>query len=273
MIKRVKATAIVLSAAMAFAGITGCGGEASVPAQAPAPAEENMDMDDPNEGLGDLIEEEADEESSDEAGERTFDEADEAAATEGSKEYAAIYLEKINELEADGSADRFALVDIDSDEIPELIASDSEGSFDHDNAFIFTFHDGKAELLASVIAGVDGGNLDFSRGGNLIHVSGAAAGMRDVFYEIEDGKLKEVFSAEASSMNEDAKYSVNGEDVKEEEYYEQINAFVEAYNPMTRIAYDGLYEINYTYADGYGSFEQGSSGKYSTLDEISKELE
>ncbi len=204
------------------------------------------------------------------SGEGSSDKTGEEA---GDKAYAALYLEKINELKAEGSADQFALEDIDSDEIPELIASDSEGSFDHDNAFIFTFHDGKVTLLASVIAGVDGGDLDFAKGGNLIHVSGSAAGMRDVFSEIEDGKLKEVFSAEASSMDEDAKYTVNGKEAKEAEYYEQINGFVEAYNPLTRIAYDGLYEMTYTYADGYGSFEQGSAGKYSTLDEITKELQ
>ncbi|MCR4806496.1 MAG: hypothetical protein K5857_02360, partial [Lachnospiraceae bacterium] len=56
MIKRTKATAVVLSAALAFSLLSGCGGEAA------APATENVEMDDPNEGLGDLIEDEAEEE-------------------------------------------------------------------------------------------------------------------------------------------------------------------------------------------------------------------
>lgn len=201
------------------------------------------------------------------------DETGGSAEGAGDKEYAGLYLDKINELKSEGLADQFALEYIDQDEIPELIASDSEGSFDHENAFIFTVYNGEAVQLAAVIAGVDGGSLDFSKKNNLIHVSGAAAGMRDVFYEIKDGNLTEVFSAEASSMDEDAKYSADGKDVKEEEYYEQINGFVKAYNPLTRIDYDGLYEINYKHEDGYGYFELGSADKYSSLDEITKELQ
>ena len=53
---------------------------------------------------------------------------------------------------------------------------------------------------------------------------------------------------------------------------EKIDEFVKDYNPMTRIAYDGLYETNYKYEDGYGYFEQGSADSYSSLDEITKDL-
>ncbi|MCR5507890.1 MAG: hypothetical protein K6F34_04295, partial [Lachnospiraceae bacterium] len=190
----------------------------------------------------------------------------------GDNAYGALYLDKVNELSSEGLADQFALEYIDEDEIPELIASDSEGSFDHENAFIFTIYNGEVTELASVIAGVDGGSLDFAQGANLIHVSGSAAGMRDVFSQIKDGKLEEVFTAEASSMDDDAGYSVDGKEVKEEEYYEQINGFVEGYGPMTRIDYEGLYEINYKYEDGYGYFEQDSADNYSSLDEITKDL-
>ncbi len=191
----------------------------------------------------------------------------------GDKSYGAPYIDKINELKSEGLADQFALANIDEDDIPELIASDSTGSFDHENAFIFTVNNGEVVQLAGVIAGVDGGNLDYSKGTNLIHISGAAAGMREVFSEIKDGKLEEVFTAEASGMDEDAAYTVNGSSVTEEEYYEQINGFVESHDPLTRIAYDGLYEITYKYESGYGNFEQGGSEKYSTADEITKTLE
>ncbi|MCR5000836.1 MAG: hypothetical protein K6A71_03470 [Lachnospiraceae bacterium] len=186
--------------------------------------------------------------------------------------YGALYLDKINELKNGELADQFALEYIDKDEIPELIASDSAGSFDHVNAFIFTIHNGEVVELASVIAGVDGGSLDFAKEMGLIHVSGSAAGMRDVFSEIKDGKLEEVFTAEASSMDENAKYSINGSNVKEEEYYEQINGFLEGYNPLIRIDYEGLYEVNYKYEDGYGYFEQGDADPYSSFDEITKDL-
>ena len=191
-------------------------------------------------------------------------------AVEDDNAYGELYIDKINELKSDGLADQFALADIDADDTPELIASDSEGSFNHDNAFIFTIFNDEVVQLASVIAGVDGGHLDFSKGANLIHVSGAVAGMRDTFYEIKDGELEEVFAAEATSMDDDAKYSVNGSNVDEEEYYGQINSFMEEYNPLTRIEYDGLYEINYTYEDGFGYFEEGGSEKYDSYDDITE---
>ncbi|MBR4574319.1 MAG: hypothetical protein IKO16_05375 [Lachnospiraceae bacterium] len=182
-----------------------------------------------------------------------------------------VYLEKINELKSEGLADQFTLAFINDDgrDTPELIASDSTGSFDHENAFIFSVEDGKVVEVASVIAGVDGANLDYAIGANLIHISGAVSGMRDTFYRIEKGKLEEVFAAEASSMDEDAKYTINKESVKEDDYYKKINDFMEPYNPLVRIAYDGLYDVTYTYSDGYGGFEQGSCESYTPASEIS----
>ena len=197
-------------------------------------------------------------------------EKDYAEASEGDNEYGALYTDKINELKSEGMADQFTLARIDEDDSPELIASDSQGSYDHENAFIFTTRNDEVVLLASVIAGVDGGSLDYKNSANLIHVSGAAAGMRDVFYHIKYGALEEAFTAEATSMEEDAEYSINGTAVEKDEYYEKLNSFMEEYNPLTRIACDGLYEVNYTYEDGYGYFEQGNAQEYDMSEEISK---
>ncbi len=176
-----------------------------------------------------------------------------------------VYLDKMNDLKSKELADQFTLAFINDDgrDIPELIASDSKGSFDHENAFIFTYQDGEVVEVASAITGVDGANLDYAIGANLIHISGAAAGMRDAFYRIENGKLEEVFVAEATSMDDDAKFSINGESVKKDDYYKQIDDFMRPYNPLVRIAYDGLYDVTYTYNDGYGGFEQGSMENYS----------
>jgi len=199
------------------------------------------------------------------AGSANMSEPGDTSGTEESDGGYGPYLDKINELKSEGLADQFTLAFINDtgSDIPELIASDSTGSFDHENAFIFTVNNGKVVKVASVIAGVDGANLDYAIGANLIHISGAVAGMRDAFYRLENGKLEEVFVAEASSMDEDAKFSINGQSVKEVEYYQQINDFMEPYNPLVRIAYDGLYDVNYTYESGYGQFEQGSSEQYS----------
>ena len=278
MIRKVKTGAVILSFALAFSGMCGCGGNAT------APVEETVQEDAPEDGKGDLITDEdqfagTDEEPAvDEITEADTEPADEddveTAEETGDSDnaYGALYLDKVNELKSEGLADQFALAEIDEDDIPELIASDSEGSFEHENAFIFTIVNDEVVELASVIAGVDGGNLDYAQGANLIHISGSAAGMRDVFSQIKDGRLEEVFTAEASSMDENAKYSVNGSNVKEDEYYGMIDEFVKDYNPMTRIAYDGLYEVNYKYDGGYGGFEQGGSQKYSPVEEITMEL-
>ncbi|MBQ7463278.1 MAG: hypothetical protein IJS86_00285 [Lachnospiraceae bacterium] len=196
--------------------------------------------------------------------ESEIESADTAAEEEKDDNGFGPYLDKMNELKSKGLADQFTLAFINDDgrDIPELIASDSKGSFDHENAFIFTFEDGKVVEVASVIAGVDGANLDYAIGANLIHISGAVSGMRDKFYRIEKGKLEEVFAAEATNLDENPKYSINGESVKEDDYYKQINSFMEPYNPLVRVAYDGLYDVTYTYSDGYGGFEQGASEKY-----------
>ncbi len=275
MIRRIKTTAAILGFAIAFSGVCGCDkGTVNVNINVNTAPEVEEDLNENAEGND---EEKAEEESveltdltePEETGNETSEEEN-VRAGEDDNAYGELYIDKINELKSDGLADQFALADIDADNTPELIASDSEGSFEHDNAFIFTIRDDEAVKLASVIAGVDGGSLDYSEGNNLIHVGGAVAGMRDVFYEIKDGELVEVFIAEATNMDDNAEYSVNGSDVDEEEYYKQINVFIEKYNPLTRIAFDGLYEINYTYEDGFGYFEEGRSEKYDSYDDITE---
>lgn len=203
------------------------------------------------------------------------DTADSGETADTSEEQAggyAVYLDKIKELKEKGLADQFTLAYINDDgsDTPELIASDSTGSFDHENAFIFTVYNGEVVEVASVIAGVDGANLDYAIGANLVHISGGMTGMRDAFSRIENGKLEEVFVAEATDLDENAKYSINGSSVGEKEFYEQISTFVEPYSPMIRIAYDGLYEMDYKYENGYGGFEQGSADKYTPAGDIIK---
>ena len=242
--RNIKRMAVIVSFALAFAALCGCGEDGNVTTDQ---LEEYTDLGEDLETTeADFFEEETT--VADDAGEDNVDYGE--------------YTDKVNELMSEGLADQFVLVKIDEDDSPELVASDSTGSFDHENAFIFTVKNGEVVELASVIAGVDGAHLDCAEGKNLIHVSGAVAGMRDVFSRITDGELEEVFTAEASSMDENANYSVNGSSVKENEYYEQINEFVKSYGSMKRIEYDGLYEISYSYSDGYGGFEVGSSESY-----------
>ena len=212
--------------------------------------------DDPNEGLGDYIPD------------------DEAGAG-----YAGLYLDEIERLVSEGMADQFALVNIDEDDTPELVASDSAGLYGHDNAFIYTVSDDNLVLLAEALTGVDGTFLCFSEGKNLIRQSGSAAGASEEFFVISDGKLKEVFRAEMiDTLETDAddeeiyRYSVNGEEVDLRSYTEAVAQFVKDYDPLVSIEYDGMKKITYKQEEDTGWFEQTETIAYSTKEEVTKQL-
>ncbi len=244
MLRKCKKTLPVIGMILLLSGLFGCGApEAQNPAPAdPAPVEteEAVNEDDPDEGMGDLIE---DEEIADDA-----DVADNPQETEEAGDsYEALYKKQTEELQSQKMADRFALVKIDEDDIPELVAADSAGSFDHENAFIYTIHDGKCALLCSAITGVDGASIAFCEGKNIILQSGGIAGATDAFSKIEDGKLTEVFRAEMiDTLKTDAedeeiyKYSVNGKDADKKAYIDELTKFTASCEPLTRIDYDGL---------------------------------
>ena len=242
MLRKCKKTLPVIGMILLLSGLFGCGApEGENPAAAtpsPTETEEAVNEDDPNEGMGDLIEEPED----------TAEEADKTEEAEESGDpYVALYRKQAEELQSQKMADQFALVKIDDDDIPELVASDSAGSFDHDNAFIYTIHDGECTLLCSAITGVDGASIAFGEGKNIILQSGGIAGATDVFSKIEDGKLTEVFRAEMidtfetdTEDEEIYKYSVNGKDADKKAYIDELAKFTASCEPLTRIDYDGL---------------------------------
>ena len=55
--------------------------------------------------------------------------------------YVSLYLNQINEIYTSGTADQFALVNVDGDDIPELAAVSSEGSWDKDQIFLYKIFD------------------------------------------------------------------------------------------------------------------------------------
>ena len=193
--------------------------------------------------------------------------------------YSSLYLARVDELMNSGDADQFALIDIDGDSIPELIASNSEGPFDRDNSFVFTVYDGAVVQLASAISGLDGASISFSAGNNLIRQTGGMMGPIDTFFEITDGALSQVFTAEKiRAMEPDANgddvftYSVNGKDSDEAGYYEAISGFVKDYEPLTDIRTEGLTDLRYKYEGGSGYFEASEVAKYMSADEVKEAL-
>ncbi len=268
MLRQFKKAGMIMGACLVICGSCGCGSAevADPAAQDPVQTEFDpiVDEDDPDEGKGDLITEE-------ETGETT----EMADST-----YASLYRDQIKQLMDAGQADQFALVKIDEDDTPELVASDSAGSFDHDNAFIYTVSDNKAVLLASAITGVDGASISFCEGKNIILQSGGIAGATDIFSKIENGKLTEVFRAEMiDTLKADADdeeiytYSINGKDEDRAAYLNALAEFAAQYDPLTRIDYDGLNTVSFMHNEDSGWFEQTGSASFTTAEEISKELE
>ncbi len=198
-----------------------------------------------------------------------------SASTGTGEDYKALYLAAVEDLKGRGQADQFQLVNIDEDEIPELVASDSAGSFDHENTFLYTVSSGKSVLLTSMISGTDGASLSYSEGKNLVRVSGGLSGSSEVFSKISGGKLEEVFRAEMTDTmktddegEEIYQYTVNGSETEEASFYTEIAGFVKDYVPLIRADYDGLAAISYETGEGYGSFEKSDSQAYLTYEEI-----
>lgn len=266
MLRQCRKAGLITGVCLMIAGLSGCGTSDTITEvetvkpeeiveEAVKEAEpEGIPVDDAKEGRGDVIPEEETEEGK-----------------ENADPNGEIYKSVIEELKAVKSADQFELVNIDEDDIPELVASDSEGSYEHDNAFIYTAANGEAVLLASAMTGVDGSTLCYSEGKNLIRQSGGIAGSTDVFSTIKDGKLEEVFRAEMiDTLQTDANdeeiyaYSVNGKDVDKAGYLDEFSKFIKPYEPMTSIDYDGLNSIRFASDQDMAWFEpnDGQSKKY-----------
>ena len=109
--------------------------------------------------------------------------------------YIDLYLDEAALLYDAGDADQFAMVDIDGNGVPELIAVSSEGSWEKDQIFLFTVYDDDLALLATDIApGVEGHYVAFCEGDNVVEFSGAALGERHDYYEIEEDRLSPILS-------------------------------------------------------------------------------
>lgn len=189
--------------------------------------------------------------------------------------YITAYRGLVKEMSDAGVADQFMLAKIDGDEIWELLASSSEGSFNQENTFIYTFHNDKPVLLASVIAGSDGASLSYSEN-NLIRQTGSMAGMTDVYSSIADGALKEEFRAEMiNTFETDAagdevfSYTVNGKEVSKEEYEKQLADFNAKNAPFVVIDSEGLNVMDFK----DGEFVEGTQLAYWTAEDTLSELD
>ncbi len=263
-------TALALAAILALT-LAGCGSGGSETAQTEAQTE--VQAEEPVE-----VQAEAPEKTS---GEAASGEAAASGDSEGTKTssdepgYITAYRGLVKEMSDAGVADQFMLAQIDGDEVWELLASSSEGSFDQENTFIYTVHNDEPVLLASVIAGSDGASLSYSEN-NLIRQTGSVAGMTDVYSSISDGALKEEFRAEMINTPEtDAagdevfSYTVNGKEVSQEEYEKQLADFNAKNAPFVVIDPDGLNVMDFK----DGEFVEGTQLAYWTAEDTLSELD
>ncbi len=278
MIKRMTALAFASILSLTLAGCgSGDSGAAKVEEPAKAQAEEPVEeqTDEPAEKQTEEPVAAPEEASSEEAAPVVDEQAKDNDGSADEPRYITAYRGLVKEMSDAGVADQFMLAQIDGDEVWELLASSSEGSFDQENTFIYTVHNDEPVLLASVIAGSDGASLSYSEN-NLIRQTGSVAGMTDVYSSISDGALKEEFRAEMINTPEtDAagdevfSYTVNGKEVSQEEYEKQLADFNAKNAPFVVIDPDGLNVMDFK----DGEFVEGTQLAYWTAEDTLSELD
>ncbi len=192
--------------------------------------------------------------------------------------YEDLYLEEMVTLYDAGDADQFAFVFINEDDIPEIIAVSSEGSWDKDQIFIYTIGNDNelVQLITDVAPGVDGKYIAFADEENIIEVSGAAFGERHEYYEIKDGKLNPILTLESyndpenDGEDEDARlYFIDDKAADEKSYMEAEKKMVSDYDKMVRIDVENMTEVALTSTDdGYREIEEKDVIPYLTPEDM-----
>ncbi len=226
---------------------------------------------DEEEGLGDLIEEEPEEEEEEEGLGDQFSDED---------LYAALYIEQIEALTESGDADQFAFYDINTDEVPELIAVSSEGSWDKDQIFLYTFYNDEiVELLTDIAPGMEGHYIAFSGDANIIECSGAALGERHDFYEIADGELNPILSIQyydnldTEDDDEDILYFVDEEETDEEGYRKAEEKIVGDMNVMVKLNIEEMTVLSQSVENGYRELTEEDHIPYMSYEDIMSDSE
>ena len=182
------------------------------------------------------------------------------------------YLARAEELSKSGRADRFALIDVDGDDTPELAAVSSEGSWDKDQVFIYTVKDGDVILLTSDIApGMEGHRVGFYKGLNLIECSGAASGERHDFYTVKDGKLEAVLSLmsfDDPDRDFETVYLVDDKETDEDTFIKTAKDFLSSYKNMTVLDIEAMSETTTDFSNGYENLAVNGTVPYMSLEEL-----
>ncbi len=194
--------------------------------------------------------------------------------------YREIYAAQIEELVTGDQADLFALIYVDDDEIPELAAVNSEGSWDKDQVFLYSIAGKKAVLLAHDIGpGMEGHSISYFEKQNVFMQSGSATGENYVFSKIENGNPEKITSVswfEMPDANGDyiEKYTVDDKEVSDTDYSKALKDALPS-GEMTVLADTetaNMVKYDVTIEDGYMSFTKKDEIPYFSYDEIMSQL-
>ncbi len=154
-----------------------------------------------------------------------------------SPECAEAYTKQATQLQQDGMAQLFALVDVNGDETPEMAALNSNGGWDSDCVFLYTFDGQKAVLLESDIRpGMEGHFLGFFEGKNLFVKSGAATGSSYTFCRIEDSQARSLGTLSYFEMGEEKIWELDRSKVSQEDYDKKMAEILKECGDLTVLA-------------------------------------
>lgn len=189
-------------------------------------------------------------------------------------DYREIYLELIDQLYSSDKADLFALVNIDGDEVPELAASSTDGSWEKDQEYLYMIYNEAPVLLISDIApGLDGNGIGFFEGKNVIERRGTATGSSETFYEVNEGQLNPIFTMQQYDLDGNH-YLINDVEVGADEFMTEAGSFFENIDTVIELGTSEMTvsKINPDFEFVYFGFDIVGTRPYITYSQIKNEL-
>ena len=160
-----------------------------------------------------------------------------ASASETDEAYKAAYYALIKELhkadEFTGGFDRYALIYLDDDDVPELLAVDTPSDeYDNNGTYVyelFTYYDGKAVKLGNYASGVAsaggyrGNTMYIKKSGKIYetYISSGSGNGGDIVAQLKDGEMVELGQG---TFNIESDTSIwNGKTVSNKKYTKSFN--------------------------------------------------
>ena len=198
---------------------------------------------------------------------------------ENNSDYAKIYTAEIDDLVSQNKADKFALIYVDDDDVPELLAVNSNGpDMADDSVFLYTAYEDKISLLESTPVVMYKCHLDIAEKKNFIYTGGGDLSLNESFDKIQKGTAKTTFASELRSDFDDSTgrvtdhYIIEDFEVDADTYYNRVYSKLEKYSPFLRVEYNGIHQIYFEYMDGFIKTNEIRTIPYMTGAMIKEEL-